>query len=116
MVTYRETILNKLKAARLEHGLNQDEFGKMLKVSRMTVIRWEKGEREPDLNTLALASSLFNIDITPNVSTSTPSIATEDTNSKEPKHELYTLLKNSNNEQLDFFLQLLLLIKHAPKE
>lgn len=111
MVTYRDAILNKLKEARLEHGLNQDQFGKMLKVSRMTVIRWEKGEREPDLNTLALASSLFNIDITPNDAVQPHN----DTDSSVYTHEIFSLLKNATTQQLDFFLQLLLLIKNAPR-
>lgn len=110
MATYREIILGKLKEARHNRNLTQDEFGKLLNVSRVTVIRWENGQREPDLETLALASSLFDIDISPQT--------VQDCNIKEVNkhnHKLYELLDGASEQQLDFVYNLLQLVKNGPK-
>ena len=105
MVTYRDDILEKLKRARQEMNLTQEEFGKLLNVSRITVIRWENGQREPDLNTLAMAASIFKIDISPTIQVK----------NDKPDHKIYDLLKGASDNQLDFFYQLLSLVQQAPK-
>jgi putative transcriptional regulator len=40
----RENILRQI---RLALGLTQEEFGKLFCVGRLTIIRWENGQREP---------------------------------------------------------------------
>ena len=53
----------KLKSLRLKHKLTQTELGKKLYVSRRTISNYEKGEFEPNIQTLIEMSKLFNIPI-----------------------------------------------------
>lgn len=53
----------KLKSLRLKHKLTQTELGEKLYVSRSTISNYEKGEFEPNIQTLIEMSKLFNIPI-----------------------------------------------------
>ena len=52
-----------LKSLRISKGLTQDELSKILKVSRSTVGMYEKGDREPDYETLEYIADYFNVSI-----------------------------------------------------
>lgn len=50
-----------LAAARVNSGLTQAELGEKLKVSKSTVINWEKGDSEPTMTQLRNISELSGI-------------------------------------------------------
>ncbi len=52
-----------LKSLRLSKKLTQDELAKILKISRSTVGMYEKGDREPDYETLESIADYFNVSI-----------------------------------------------------
>lgn len=52
-----------LKNLRISHGLTQKELAKLLAVDQRTVSAWEKKICEPDFNTLAKISEIFNENI-----------------------------------------------------
>lgn len=51
------------KELRLEMGLTQQELANKLGVSRSAVGMYEKGEREPDFETLETIADFFNVDM-----------------------------------------------------
>lgn len=50
----------KLKEVRDKSGLTMEEFGRLFGAGRVTVSRWEKGKKVPDLDTLIKISEKFN--------------------------------------------------------
>lgn len=50
-----------LAAARVNAGLTQDEVAKQMKVSKHTVVAWEKGTTEPKVSQGKALSDLYNI-------------------------------------------------------
>ena len=46
---------------RTRHGLSQDEFAKMLFVSRDLISKWEQGVRRPDWSMIEKIADTFNI-------------------------------------------------------
>jgi len=52
-----ENILN----VRLEHGLNQKQFGEKLGFSQRSVSHWENGDRVPTIEVIRKISKLFDI-------------------------------------------------------
>ena len=52
-----------LKSLRAADGMTQDELAQVLKISRSTVGMYEKGDREPDYETLESIADYFNVDI-----------------------------------------------------
>lgn len=52
-----------LKQLRSENSLSQKEFGNALGVSRQAVGYWEKGEREPDMDTIKKIAEYFDVSI-----------------------------------------------------
>lgn len=52
-----------LKSLRLSNGMTQDELAQILKISRSTVGMYEKGDREPDYETLEAIADYFNVSI-----------------------------------------------------
>lgn len=52
-----------LKSLRTERGMTQDQLAKVLKISRSTIGMYEKGDREPDYETLEAIADFFNVDI-----------------------------------------------------
>ncbi|MBQ8803438.1 MAG: helix-turn-helix transcriptional regulator [Tyzzerella sp.] len=50
-----------LAAARVNAGLTQDDVAKRMKVSKNTVVAWEKGMTEPKISQSRELSQLYNI-------------------------------------------------------
>lgn len=53
----------RFKALRLSHDLSQSELAKNLRISKSSVNMYERGEREPGLETLEAIADLFNVDM-----------------------------------------------------
>jgi len=51
----------KLKELRLEQNLSQRKLGEVFGVCNQTVSFWEKGDREPDLDTLIAIAKFFDV-------------------------------------------------------
>lgn len=66
-------------------GLTQIELAEKLKVSNLTVFRWEKGEREPRASDIANLAAALNV--------------TEDELLNGPKNESWTLEIKFDNSQ-----------------
>ncbi|WP_315114872.1 helix-turn-helix transcriptional regulator [Clostridium intestinale] len=54
---------NKLEELRKEKGLSQDQFGRLMKVSRQTIISLEKGKYNPSLDLAFRIAEFFNLRI-----------------------------------------------------
>ncbi len=52
-----------LRALRTSKNMTQDELAKILRISRSTVGMYEKGDREPDYETLEAIADYFNVSI-----------------------------------------------------
>lgn len=50
-----------LAAARVNAGLTQDDVAKALKVTKQTVVNWEKGTSEPKISQARDLSELYNM-------------------------------------------------------
>ena len=50
-----------LAAARVNAGLTQDDVARAMKVSKNTVVAWEKGMTEPKISQSRELSQLYNI-------------------------------------------------------
>lgn len=57
------TLGEKIKEARKEHGLSQEQFAEKLCVSRSAVAKWETDKGTPDIENLKAISSLLNVSI-----------------------------------------------------
>ena len=56
------TFGEKLKAARKEAGLSQEQFAEKMSVSRSAIAKWESDKGMPDVNNLkAMAQLLVNV-------------------------------------------------------
>ena len=53
----------RLKELRTSKDISQSEFGKILKLSKSSVNMYERGEREPGLETLEHIADYFNVDM-----------------------------------------------------
>ncbi len=49
-----------IKHLRIKHNMNQKELGELLNVSQTSVAHYEKGTREPNIETLKRLSNIFN--------------------------------------------------------
>lgn len=58
-----EPIKISLASARVNAGYRQEDVAKMLKVSKQTVVNWEKGKTIPSFSTLNTLSSIYDIPI-----------------------------------------------------
>lgn len=54
---------DRLKELRLQRGYSQVELGKRLGLSNSTISMYERGERNPDFETLDLIADFFNVDV-----------------------------------------------------
>jgi len=54
---------SRLKALRTSKGMTQDDLSEKLKISRSTIGMYERGNRQPDFDTLELIADFFNVDI-----------------------------------------------------
>lgn len=52
-----------LKSIRIKNNMTQDEMAEKLLVTRQAISRWENGETEPNIESLKLLSTIFNISI-----------------------------------------------------
>lgn len=57
------TLGEKIKEARKEHGLSQEQFAEKLCVSRSAVAKWESDKGMPDIENLKAISSLLSVSI-----------------------------------------------------
>lgn len=62
-MTSNETLKISLAAARVNAGLTQEDVAKEFKVSKQTIINWEKGKIEPSLFILKALSERYQIPI-----------------------------------------------------
>lgn len=53
----------RLRDLRTQKGLSQIELAKKLGLSNSTISMYERGEREPDFETLDLIGDFFNVDV-----------------------------------------------------
>ena len=53
----------RLRDLRTQRGLSQIELAKKLGLSNSTISMYERGEREPDFETLDLIGDFFNVDV-----------------------------------------------------
>lgn len=56
-----EQIKISLAAARVNAGLTQDDVAKHMKVSKNTVVAWEKGTTEPKISQAKELSAIYKI-------------------------------------------------------
>lgn len=54
---------DRFRQLRNQKGLSQMELSKLLKISKSSVNMYERGEREPGLETLELIADIFNVDM-----------------------------------------------------
>lgn len=50
-----------LAAARVNAGLTQDDVAKEMKISKNTLVNWEKGKIIPSFASLQMLSTLYNM-------------------------------------------------------
>lgn len=53
----------RLKALRIAKGMSQMDLAKQLKISKSSINMYERGEREPGLETLESIADFFNVDL-----------------------------------------------------
>ena len=58
-----EDIGKRIKEIRLEQGLSQEKFGKILSVSQDTVSLWEKGKSLPMTELLIAIATKFDVSV-----------------------------------------------------
>lgn len=54
---------NQIKVLRLENNLSQEELADKIYVTRQSISNWETGKNYPDIHSLLLMSSLFNVSL-----------------------------------------------------
>lgn len=52
-----------LAAARVNAGMTQDDVAKAMKVSKNTIINWEKGKVSPSFTNIRMLSQLYRIPV-----------------------------------------------------
>ena len=50
-----------IKTMRLSRGMTQDQLAKAIHMSQSTIGMWERGEREPDLESQEALADVFNV-------------------------------------------------------
>lgn len=55
--------MNRIQILRKENNLTQQDLAEKLGVSNKSISKYERGEREPDFNTLKKLSNIFNVSI-----------------------------------------------------
>lgn len=57
-------ILNeRIKLCRLKKNMTQEELGKLIDVSKVSVCQWEKGAKTPSTKNLIQLSKIFNVEL-----------------------------------------------------
>lgn len=57
-----ELLIDRLKSARNERGLRQQEVAEQLGIKANTISNWEKGRTEPDIDTFVKLCDIYEID------------------------------------------------------
>lgn len=57
------TLQISLAAARVNAGLTQDDVARQFKISKQTIVNWEKGKVEPSLFVIKALSELYKIPV-----------------------------------------------------
>ncbi|MCT3044335.1 XRE family transcriptional regulator [Leuconostoc mesenteroides] len=55
--------MNRLKELRLERNMSQADVGKLFKITRQTVQRWEVGKSHPNIYQLIALAKYFEVSI-----------------------------------------------------
>jgi len=55
------SISDNIKFLRMQHGMSQDEFGKIVGLTGKAVSTWENGIKEPRLGTIQKLSDYFHV-------------------------------------------------------
>lgn len=58
---YREGLGERLKAARKNAGYTQQQVSDIIKIPRNNICRYEKGQREPDIETLGKLIDFYEV-------------------------------------------------------
>lgn len=74
----------KIRQARREKGMTQEQLAQALFVSRQTVSNWENGRTEPDYQTLTRLSELVGLEFLPQEETQTEPEAEEEDQAQKP--------------------------------
>lgn len=56
---YREVLASRLRSARRENNLSQEQVSQILKIKQSTISCYENGHREPDIETFASMAVLY---------------------------------------------------------
>lgn len=56
---YKEVFASRITSARKENKLSQAKVAEILKVSQSTIALYEKGKREPDIETIGKLAKLY---------------------------------------------------------
>ena len=59
----KNTLPERLKTLRLEKNLTQQQLADMLNMNSVTYLRYEKGQREPSIDTLIEIASFYGVSI-----------------------------------------------------
>lgn len=63
MSKYSLIAMNKIKNLRIEKGLSQVDMAKLLNTTYQAYAHYERGRREPDIETIIKLSQFFNISL-----------------------------------------------------
>lgn len=58
-----ETFKNRIKSARVNSGMSQQDLADRLGVTKQSVSQYERGMRKPDMETLIALGDVFNLSI-----------------------------------------------------
>ena len=56
-----EKLQIRLAAARVNAGMTQDDVAKKMKISKTTIVNWEKGKIVPSFANLQMLCTIYNI-------------------------------------------------------
>lgn len=57
----KEDLGERIRTARLSHGMKQTDLAEAVGVGKSTVGMWENGQREPNIDTLEALADVFNV-------------------------------------------------------
>lgn len=60
---YKETFGKKLRQARVEAGYTQQQIEDITQIKKNRLSRYENGEREPDIETLAKLADFYEVSV-----------------------------------------------------
>jgi transcriptional regulator with XRE-family HTH domain len=58
---YKEILPIKLKQARKEAGIKQEEVADIINISRATISKYENGQLEPNIETLGMLADFYEV-------------------------------------------------------